>query len=79
MLTTSDNPFSPLTEWKEWLAFDQHQGYNTNELLARIGTTSDELPDEVVVEDISDAIDRIIALHPGGLYVKLEIPDDIDA
>ena len=29
MLTTSDNPYNPFTQFDEWQMFDSLQGYNT--------------------------------------------------
>ena len=37
-LTTADNPFDPLDQYDEWLAYDLAQGYNTNASL--IGSES---------------------------------------
>ena len=36
MLTTTDNPYSPFTEWEAWYEFDTSHGYNTIALLGRI-------------------------------------------
>jgi hypothetical protein len=43
MLTTTDNPFNPFTEYDEWFAYDVSKGYNTCAYLARIVKSSDEL------------------------------------
>ena len=36
MLTTSDNPYNPFTDWDSWYQFDTSHGYNTIDLLGRI-------------------------------------------
>ncbi len=46
MLTTSDNPYNPFTQWDEWNVFDMEKGYNTCSYLARIAAVSDELSDD---------------------------------
>ena len=40
MLTTIDNPYSPFTQFDEWLEFDTLKGYNTCGYLARVAKTS---------------------------------------
>jgi hypothetical protein len=74
MLTTVDNPFDPVTEWDEWVAWDETCGYYTNDYLARVAHTSLDLPDadqELVIEQ---AIDEIVRENANGLYRKVEIP-----
>ena len=36
MLSTSDNPYNPFTQFREWYAFDIANGYNTCSYLARV-------------------------------------------
>ena len=68
MLTTTDNPFSPLTEWADWFAFDTEKGYNSCAYLARIARTSDELSDEENELEIDNAIDEICELNASGMH-----------
>jgi len=42
MLSTSDNPFDPFEQFKEWYAFDVSHGYNTLGYLAAVAETSDD-------------------------------------
>lgn len=42
MLSTSDNPFNPFEQFKEWYAFDVSHGYNTLSYLAAVAETSDD-------------------------------------
>ena len=39
MLSTSDNPFNPFSQFKEWYAFDISHGYNTLGYLAAVAET----------------------------------------
>ena len=68
MLTTTDNPFNPSTEWAEWFAFDVEKGYNSCAYLARIARTSDELSDEENELAIDSAIDEICELNASGMH-----------
>lgn len=70
-LTTVDNPFDPFTQWDEWYAFDESQGYCTSGLVARLTRTSDELSIEDQQQAVSDAIDMILDLFPDGFYKKV--------
>lgn len=62
-LSTSDNPYNPLTEYDNWEAYDHQMGYNTSEYLARIVKTTNELGEDVYTSDIERAIDEIVLLN----------------
>ena len=36
MLTTMDNPFSPIDDYDQWRIWDIEHGYNTEDLIARL-------------------------------------------
>ena len=74
VLTTIDNPYDPIKQYDDWRAYDVQEGYYTNELLARISTTSSDLSDEDEELFIEEAIDRIINLFPS-LYKKLYLDE----
>jgi hypothetical protein len=71
MLTTTDNPFDPFTQFDEWYAFDTSKGYHTCSYLARIARTSDELSQEDEDIAIESAIDEIVTLNVFGVYKKV--------
>jgi hypothetical protein len=71
MLTTTDNPFSPITQYDEWLVWDEAQGYCSNSLLARVVHTSDELSDADQAQAIEDAIDEIVTENVSGVHTKV--------
>ena len=75
MLSTIDNPYDPRTSWDEWFAFDTARGYNTCGLVARLCTTSDSLSEELEIEEIENAIDRILNLDGTNFYQTFEIDD----
>jgi len=59
-ITTTDNPFNPLTQFDEWLTFDSQKGYGTCNYLDRIANVSDEMDDDEQSAEIERAIDEII-------------------
>lgn len=73
MLTTTDNPYNPATEFDQWLAFDTRAGYNTLGLLSRFLVTSDELSEADQSAAIEDAIDLVVELNPLGVHKKIEV------
>lgn len=79
MLTTVDNPFDPVTQWDEWMNYDEAAGYFTNSYLARIARLSPELSDADEALAIEQAIDEITQENVNGLYRKIEIPLDAAA
>ena len=73
MLTTLDNPFNPFTQYDEWYAFDESNGYHTCGYLARIARVSEELSEQEESVAIEDAIDEIIKLNVLGIYKKVSM------
>lgn len=74
MLTTVDNPFSPVTHYKEWHTWDAQHGYHTPAYLARVCFTSDELSEADQAQAVDLAMDEIVEMHAGGLYKKVPVP-----
>ena len=68
MLTTTDNPYDPFTQWDEWWQYDTSMGYNTASFLARICKTSDDLSDADQNTAITDAIKEIVTENVNGRY-----------
>jgi hypothetical protein len=77
MLTTSDNPYNPFTNFDEWFAFDEQKGYHTCAYLARIAKTSSNLSDADYAQEVENAIDEILKLNLTGNYVKITKQEDI--
>lgn len=67
ILTTSDNPYDPFTQWDQWYTYDRDKGYFTCELIDRFAKTSDSLSDEMNEERIQEAYQEIIRLSPNVL------------
>lgn len=71
MLTTSDNPFDPFTQFDKWFAFDTSKGYHSCAYLARLANTSVDLSDSENDLAIEAAIDEIVQLNLLGIYQKV--------
>lgn len=71
MLTTKDNPWNPLTNYREWLNYDIEKGYGTCEYLGRIAHTSDRFTDEENALEVERAIDEIIKYDFNNMYKKV--------
>lgn len=71
MLTTTDNPYDPFTQYDDWYGFDESKGYHTCSYLARITKTSLELSDADYNAALDDAIDEIVRLNVLGIYKKV--------
>lgn len=75
MLTTVDNPYDPFTEWDEWFAFDEANGYHSCSLLARVAITSDDLSELDQELAIQQAIDEIVKENVSGMHRKVSFGD----
>lgn len=76
MITTTDNPFSPFTEFDEWRKYDEAAGYYTLPYLARVTRTSDELSYSDQELAIEQAIDEIAQENILGIYRKVTHSDE---
>src|SRR3954447_22982787 len=72
MLTTVDNPYDPFTQFDDWYSWDEHAGYCTAGMLARIAQVSDDTSEADQHQAIQDAIDEIVEMNVLGLYRKLQ-------
>ena len=60
MLTTKDNPFSPITQYDQWLKWDHDNQYYTQEYVARIANVSPDMDDDAQDMLIESAINEIL-------------------
>lgn len=72
MLSTSDNPYDPFTQWDEWYAYDESKGYHTCSYLARVTRMTSDLGDAEEERAIDLAIDEILKLNLTGNYIKVK-------
>jgi len=77
MLSTSDNPYNPFTQFREWFAFDIANGYNTCSYLARVCELSDDVCDRETRLSINDAIEEALMFNLTGNRIKVEKPKDL--
>jgi hypothetical protein len=71
MLSTSDNPFNPFTQYEAWLEYDEAHGYDSNRYLAKIAIVSDSLSNAEIETEIERAIDEIVEINPLGIHIKV--------
>jgi hypothetical protein len=71
MLTTTDNPFDPFTEFDSWLAFDIRMGYGTASFLARVAFVPDEMSDYDRAMALELAMDEIVSENVSGMWKKV--------
>lgn len=76
-LTTSDNPYDPITQYDEWEQYDTSKRYFTNDYLDRVCHTTRTLGDVNYLQDIEDTIDEAVKFNliswqaEGVNYVKV--------
>ena len=73
MITTTDNPYNPQTDFQQWYLYDVNNGYNTCAYLGRIVKDSEELSDEEKEEENERAIDEIIKYDFMNIYKKIYV------
>lgn len=77
MLSTSDNPFNPFTDFKEWYQFDVSNGYNTCAYLARIIEDTESLDDREVALAENEAIEEAMLFNLTGNRIIVEKPKEL--
>jgi hypothetical protein len=77
MLSTSDNPYNPFTQFREWYAFDIANGYNTCSYLARVCELSEDVCDRETRLSINDAIEEALMFNLTGNRIAVEKPKDL--
>jgi hypothetical protein len=70
MLSTTNNPFNPFTEFNSWFNFDLKNKTDCCGMIGRIAQCSNALSDELNDVEIEAAIDSIVESMPT-IYVKL--------
>jgi hypothetical protein len=70
-ITTVDNPFHPIDQFKEWFTWDGNANYHTPSLLARLVQSSEELSEADQMVALEDAIDEMLMENVTGMYRKV--------
>lgn len=71
MLTTTDNPFDPFTEFNEWYSYDTRMGYHTSSFLARIANVPEDSSEYDQALALQNAIDEIVEENVSGMWKKV--------
>lgn len=80
VLSTSDNPYDPFTDFKQWYLFDVSHGYNSCGITASNVDISDDVSEVDFQKAVEDAIDEIIRtdfLVPNRIKLVKEV--DLDS
>lgn len=78
MLTTTDNPYSPWTDYDKWYRWDIDNGYNTPSYIARIAEYLEvKLKDLHLNEDelLAAAVAEIVSEDVFGVYIIAGKPE----
>lgn len=75
LVTTTDNPYNPFTQWDAWYAWDEAAGYHTSGLMARLAHTSADLPEPEQDAELQRVVDEIVRENVTGVYTKVASPD----
>jgi hypothetical protein len=70
LISTSDNPFNPHTQWDDWYAWDLPR-YASLALLGRVIATSSDLPRSLQHDDYADALATIISENVSGKHIAV--------
>ncbi len=71
MLTTTDNPYDPFSQFDDWFAFDERKGYCTCGYIDRIAKSSPDLSPTDQIYATNAAIDEILKYNILGIYKKV--------
>ena len=75
-LTTHDNPYSPFSQWEQWMSYDEDAGHNTLQKIGRLaGNTIDQDEEEIQDYLTLQAYLFIIEHDLTGLYYVVQGPD----
>lgn len=82
MITTTDNPFDPFTEFDSWYQYDEPR-YHTCEYVARLSNVNEELlTDDENAQNLYDTYKRIVTNDFLNLYkivFKEKNQDELDS
>ncbi len=75
-LTTIDNPYSPFSQFDDWLNYDLEKGYNCCGYIDRVKQVfkkeTSYLSNEEENKVIENCIDYIVSTDPTGNFIKVE-------
>lgn len=69
MLSTSDNPYDPFSQWDDWLTWDTASGYNSTALLARTAVVSPDQSETDQELALVSAMEEIVDANYSGVHI----------
>ena len=76
LLSTTDNPYNPFTQYTDWRNYDHQKGYCCEEFLARISKTDIEMPESLYQKFTNDAVKEILNLT--AKYPDPRLPEGVE-
>lgn len=76
MLTTTDNPFNPHTQFDQWYNYDEQSGYHTTSFIARLLRPAPSLTDGEEELHYDLVIEEIARENVLGIYRLVPEPSD---
>lgn len=76
LLSTSDNPYNPFTDYDNWRTYDHFKGYCCEEYLARMSKTDIEMPESLYIKFTNDAVQEILMLNAE--YPDPRLPEGVE-
>ena len=71
-ITTADNPYNPITDFRNWYNYDESKGYHTSSILARMVQLHSAMSEDDIAKAVEEAIDNMIKHNFTGNYKKVE-------
>ena len=76
MLSTSDNPYNPWTDYDRWHDWDISHGYDTAGYIAALSNTLSSMDDEDNEVVYNEAVLNIVEQNITGTYIIVPQPAD---
>lgn len=76
LLSTTDNPYNPFTQYDDWRNYDHQQGYCCEEFLARMSKADIDMPAELYQKYTNDAVNDILQLTAE--YPDTRLPEGVE-
>lgn len=77
MISTSDNPYNPWTQFHEWFVWDETNGYHTCQRLAKLSDFTDDLGDTEELLSYYDAAEKLLLYNVPGNYIRVYQPSNL--
>ncbi len=77
-VTTTDNPWNPITEFGKWYQWEIHAGYNTLAYVGKFLILYSDMPDKIYDEEVERVCDEIVKSCPLQNYKKVVVEKEFE-